>query len=118
MLHHRTRNTHHVCFLERICANEISGHLTRDNHHGNTVHIGGRDTGYGIGRSGTGGNQHNTGITRRARIAIGHMGRRLFVTHQNMLDFLLTKNRVIDVQGGPSGVPEDVFHTLVLQRSD
>lgn len=58
------------------------------------------------------------GAPRGARVAVGHMCGRLLVPHQDVLDPLLAKDRVIDMQRGATGIAEDVVDTFVLQRAD
>ena len=42
----------------------------------------------------------------------------LLVAHQNVIDFVLLEQRVINVQYRAPGIPEDVLHSLVLQSAD
>ena len=45
------------------------------------------------------------------------MHRRLLVPNEDVLKLVLLEDLVVDVQDGPSGVPEDVRDAFVLQRS-
>ena len=64
------------------------------------------------------GHHHYTGFARGTGIAVSRMGGRLLVTDQDVADLVLLKQCIIDVQYRPSGIPEDVLHPLVLQRTD
>ena len=76
----------------------------------------GRDARDGIGGARSGGDEHDAGLARRAGIAVGHVGRALFVAHENVLDVLLSVDLVVDVENRSAGIAEDVLHALVLEE--
>ena len=78
------RHSHDVSFLEGIIANHGPRHLSGDNDHGNRIHVSGHDARNGIGSSRSRGHQADTDFSGGARIPICHMGRTLFMAHQNM----------------------------------
>ncbi len=118
VLHDRPRQTDHVGLLEGVVADPVGAHLAGQHHHGNGVHEGGGNAGDGIGRAGAGGHQHHAGLAGGAGIAVRGMRGGLLVAHQNVIDFVLLEQRVIDVQYRAPGIPEDVLHSLVLQSAD
>src|SRR5690606_16874365 len=48
---------------------------------------------------------------------VGGVPRSLLVAGEHVLDVALVEERVIDVQYGAPGVPENVFHALVPERA-
>ena len=62
MFHAGTCNPNGVTLLECIAANDRCGNLPRQNHQRNGIHIGRRNAGYGIGRTGTRSHQHYAGL--------------------------------------------------------
>ena len=118
VLHDGARDAHGIAFLEGIQANSGRRHLAGHDHHRNAVHIGGGDAGHGIRHTRPRSHQSHPYIARGARIAIGGMHCRLFVTHQNVLDGVLLVERVIDVQDGPTWIAPDVLDAFGLQGLD
>ena len=118
MLHHRTGHTNHVGFLEGVIANPVRAYLTGQHHHGNRVHKSGGQAGNGVSGARPGGDHDHTRLAGGTGIAVRRMGSRLLVTNQNVADRVLLEQCIVNVQYGPSGIPEDVLHSLVLQRTD
>ena len=116
VLHARTRDAHAVDFLERIAADGVGRDLPGDDHHRHRVHVSGRDARDRIGGARSGGDEHNAGFARGAGIAVGHVGRALFVAHENVLHVLLGVDLVVDVENRSAGIAEDVLHALVLEE--
>ena len=114
VFHHRTCDAHGVAFLEGILADGVCWHLSADDHHRNAVHIGGSNTGHGIGDAGAGGNQCHTDIAGGAGITVGRMHCRLFVAHQHMLNAVLLEKSVVNVQHGTAWVTPDVLDVFGL----
>ena len=65
-----------------------------------------------------GSHQHDTGLAGGAGVAVGHMGSRLFVAHQDVGHVVLLEERVVDMQEGTTRVPVDVLNAFVAQRAD
>ena len=61
-------------------------HLTSQHDHGDRVHVGSRDAGYGVRHTRPGSHKRNANTLRGTRIGIGRMHSRLFVSNQNVLD--------------------------------
>ena len=118
MLDAGTGDTNGVNFLEGIVADQAGRYLARENNQRNRVHVRGRNTGDRIGCTGAGGNQHHAGLSGRARVAIGRMGRCLLMTHQDVFDLFLLVQRIIDMQYRTTRVAEQVFDTLIAQATD
>ncbi len=118
VLHHRTRNPHHIALLEGVVADQRAGHLSRQHHHRDRIHIGGGNTGNGIGGAGAGGHQHHAHFTGGARVTVGHVHRTLLVAHQNMIDPSDRMQGVVDIEHRPAGVAEYMLNALIDQRSD
>ena len=104
-----------VAFLEGIQANGMRGHLTRDDDHGNRVHVGRGNTGHGIGQAWPAGHNADTGLFAGARIGVGCMNSRLLVSHQDVLDLVLLKDFVVDVEHGATGVAKKVLNLFFLE---
>lgn len=118
VLHDRPGDPDHVGFLERIGTDHVARHLARQDHHRDGVHVCGGDTGDGVGRARAGSHQHDTGLAGGAGVAVGHMGSRLFVAHQDVGHVVLLEERVVDMQEGTTRVPVDVLNAFVAQRAD
>ncbi len=114
VFHDGARDAHGVALLEGIHANRRCGHLTRDDHHGDAVHVGRGNARDGIGYARTRGHQRHADITGGTRITIGGMHRGLFVSHQDVLNRVLLVDGVVDVEDGAAGIAPNVFHALSL----
>src|SRR6267378_3807594 len=109
------RDAHRVALLECVQANGVRGHLPRDDHHRDRVHVGGGDPGHRVGDTGTRGHQRHTDLIARARVAVGSMRRALLAAHQDMLDLVLLEQLVVNEEHRPAGIAEDVLDTLRLE---
>ncbi|MDT4858074.1 hypothetical protein FQZ97_925250 [compost metagenome] len=112
-----TRDTDGVAFLEGVLADGRSRHLPADDDHGDGIHVGGGDAGDGIGHARSAGHEADADLLRRARIGIGGVHGGLLVTNQDMLEFVLLENRVVDVKHRAAGVAENVFHAFIGQAA-
>ncbi|MNQ29960.1 hypothetical protein D3C85_432900 [compost metagenome] len=118
VLHDRPGNTDHVGFLEGIGTDHVARHLAGQHHHRNRVHVGRGNAGDGIGRARPRGHQHHAGFTGGTGIAIGHVRCRLLVTNQDVIDFRLLEQGVIDMQQGTARVAVNVLNAFVTQEAD
>jgi hypothetical protein len=100
VLDHGAGDADRVAFLERILADGVARHLAGDHHHGNRVHVGGRQARDGIGHARTGRDHGDADLVRAARIGIGGVDRGLLVAYQDVLEFVLLEDGVVDVQYG------------------
>ncbi len=104
-----------VAFLEGVQANGMRGHLSRDDDHGNRVHVGRGNAGHGIGQAWPAGHNTDTGLFARARVSVSRVNSRLLVSHQNVLDLVLFEDFVVDVEHGPTGVAKKVLDLFFLE---
>ncbi|MNH15975.1 hypothetical protein D3C79_756010 [compost metagenome] len=118
VLHDRPRNTDHVGFLEGIGTHHGARHLAGQDDHRNRVHVGGGNTGNGIGRARAGGYQHHAGLAGGAGVTVRHMGSCLLMTNQDVLDFRFLEQRVVNMQESTTRVPVDVLNAFVTQEAD
>ena len=107
-----------VAFLERVRADEMGGHLPRDADERDGIHQRIGEAGDRIGRAGAGGDEQDADLARRAGIALGGMGRALFMAHEHVVDEILLEDGVVDRQHGTARIPEDCFNALILQGLD
>ena len=115
VLHDGTGNAYGITLLECIQSNRVRGHLTRDDHHRNAVHVRCCDTCHCIGHARPGGNQGHADIARSACITISRMNGGLLMPHQNVLDRLLLENGVVNVEYCTTRVTPQVFDAFSLQ---
>ena len=108
-------DAHGVGLLEGIVADHERRHLTRQNHQRDAVQQRVGQTGHRVGRAGARGHQNHTGFTGRARIALSRMNGGLFVAHQNVADFVLLENLVVNRKHSTTGVAENHFDALILK---
>jgi hypothetical protein len=82
------------------------------------IHVGSGNAGDGIGRTWAGGHQHHTGLAGGAGITVSHMGRCLFMTHQDVSHFRFFEQGIVDMQESTTRVPVDVLNAFVTQEAD
>ena len=92
-----SRDANRVTFLKSIFTNGVRRHLSTDDDHRDGVHIGGCDACDGVCHTRAAGDQANTDFIGRARIGVGRMHCGLLVSHQNMFEFVLLVDRVVDI---------------------
>ncbi len=107
-----------VGFLECIVADQMCRHLAGQAHQRHGIHQRIEQPGDRIGCTGTAGDQHATDAAGAARITLGRVHRRLLVTHQDVPDRRLLKQRVVDRQHGAARIAEHYLHTLFAQRTE
>ena len=115
VLHHRPGDTDHIGLLEGVIADQVGLHLARQYHHGNGIHVGRGDAGDGIGGTRTRGYQHHARLAGGAGVAVGRVGGRLLMAHQDVRDLRVLEECVIYMQHRATRVTEDKLDTLVLQ---
>ena len=76
----------------------------------------GRDAGDRVGRARPGSDEHHAGLPGGAGIAVGHVGRALFVANENVLDVVLCVDLVVDVEDRSARVAEEILHPFVLEE--
>ena len=117
VLDHGAGDADRVAFLERILSDGVARHLAGDHHHGNRVHVRGRQARDGIRDARTGRDDGDTDFVRAARIGIGGVDRGLLVAYQDMLEFVLLEDGVVDVEYGSARVSKDVLDALFSQTA-
>ena len=86
--------------------------LTGDANHRDGVEHRSGDTGHQVGCAGTAGGDADTDLAGGASIAVGHVGRRLLVTNQDVVDRVV-RQRVVRRHDGAAGITE---HQVYLER--
>ncbi len=118
MFHDWTGDTHHIGFLKRVSADQVTLDLTGNDDHWNGVHVRSRDTRDRVRRTRATSDKDDTGLTGCPRVPICHVCRCLLVAHQDMLDLILLEQRIIDVQDRSTRVTKDVFNAFILKGTD
>ena len=98
-----------VDFLEGVGAEHLAADLSGDADDGRGIEHGGGDAGHHVGGSGAGGDNGRAYPAAGARIAVGHVGRALLVTHQDVVDRSFAKS-IVGGKNRASGIAEDVAH--------
>ena len=118
MLDTGTGNTDRIALLEGVLTDIMRRHLPGNDHHRDRIHVRRRNTCHGIGRAGARSDQCHTDALRRPCQSIGSMDRCLLMTHQNMLDFVLFEQLVVDVKNRPTRITEYVVDLFFLKAPD
>jgi len=100
--------------LKCIIPNKVCGHLTREHHHRDRVHISRCDAADSIRSTRSGGHQAYPWFAGRSGIAVRGMDGALLMTYQNVADVRLDE-LIVYVDDGTARETEDNFHFLILQ---
>ena len=117
VLSDRTADTAHIRLLERIGADLRKRDLPGDAHKRDAVHVGGGKTRDGVGSPWAGSHKANARLSRRTRIAVGHMHASLFMPPQHKLERRV-RQAVENVQDSPARISEEHFRARFGQRSN
>ncbi len=117
VLHARPGDADRVALLERVLADGVRRDLTRDHDHRDRIHVGGGDAGDRVGHARAAGDEADPDLLRGTRVRIGRVDRCLLVPHEDVLDLLLLEERVVNVEDGPAGVPEEVLDAFFLKAA-
>ena len=79
-------NAGDIHLLKDISAQQMTGHLSSDSHHGDRIHVGCGNTSNQVGSSGTGGDHAYSYLAADPGIAGGHMAGVLLRPHQGIAD--------------------------------
>ena len=109
-----TGDANGVAFLECIQSNRVRWHLTSDDHHGNAIHVCGRNTCDGIGGPRARCDQSNTHVARGTGVPVGRMNGSLLVTNKHVLYRVLVVERVVNVENCAAWVTPDVLDIFGL----
>jgi hypothetical protein len=119
MLCARARDADCIGLLKRVIADQRGGDLTGQHDKRDRIHQRIGQTGHRIGCAGTGGDKHDPGLACCPRIAFRRMHGPLLMSDQHMLDFMIPlKQLIINWQNRATGIAEDHFYALILQRLD
>ena len=110
------RDADGVAFLERVGADQRRRNLPGQHDHRDRVEQRVGDAGDGIGRAGPRGDEHDAGLAGRARIALGGVGRGLFVADEDVLDRRVLEKRVVDRKHRAARIAEHRIDPKVDQR--
>ena len=111
-------NADRVDFLECIAADGMTRYLAGDDDDRNRIHVGGGNSGDGIGRARSRGHQADTGFAGRPGVTVGRMRRTLFVAHQNVFQVILLLQGIVNMQYRAARISKDILDTFVLQELD
>jgi hypothetical protein len=109
-------NADGVALLKGVVADEVRRHLPGDDDQRDRIAQGVGQAGDRIGGARAGSDQHGADLAGRARIALGRMHGALFVPHQDVLHFVLLKQRVVDRQHRAAGIAKNVLDALIGER--
>src|SRR5262249_39564623 len=115
VLGRRAGDAHVVRFLERVVADEMGRHLSREGHEGNGVHERVLQSRHEVGGRGPGGDEADPRLARGPRVALRCMPRRRLLAYEDVAQALEVVQDVVDRQYGPAGQAEDGVHALTLQ---
>ena len=102
-----------VAFLEGVIANQMRRHLPGENDDRDRVTQRVGQTGDCVGRARPGSNEHGADLAGRARITLGGVHGALLVTHQDVVDFVLLEQCIVDRQHRAAGIAENMLHALI-----
>jgi len=118
VLDHRAGNADGVAFLEGVLANGVARHLAGNHHHRNGVHVCGGQAGHRIGDARSGSDQRHAHFVRAARVRIGGMDSGLLMANEDVLEFVLLEDGVVDIEDGAAGISENVFYAFLSEAAD
>src|SRR6266849_1806602 len=108
------RDAGDVRFLKSVGADQLATDLSRDAHDGRGVEHGRGDARDHVRSARTGGRNRNAYVSADARVAVGHVGCALLVTHQHVMD-LAVLQRVVGGKNRAARISEDVLHAFPLE---
>ena len=104
-----------IGFLKSVGADQRGRNLTGDDDHRNGIEKSVGNSGHGIGRSGTGGDEHHARLAGGAGVALGGMCCACFVADEDVANALIAEQFVIDGQDCAAGIAEHIFDALIDQ---
>ncbi len=105
-----------VRLLERVGAQYVRGHLSREDNERHRVHVRVRDAGDRVGGARTAGDDHHAWLPGDPREAVGGVRGALLVPGEHGPHALGLVERVEDGQHHSAGIPEDGTDALGLER--
>ena len=104
-----------VSLLEGVGTNGGAGHLSDHSNDRNGVHLGRRDAGYEVGRSGAGRGPAYADFACYAGVTVGGVGGALLVTSENVSKLRVLRQRLVEGQDCSAGKTEDVYDALTYK---
>ena len=104
-----------VRLLERVIADQVGRHLPGERDDGDRVHESVLERRDEIRGGGSGGDEADADLARRARVAFGGMAGRGLLPHENVANALKVVEDVVDRQHRPAGQAEDEVDAFLLQ---
>ncbi len=112
MLRDRQRDAGNVGLLKSVVTNQLAAHLASDTYDRRGIHHCGSNARDEVGRARPRGGNSNSHSAASASVAIGHVSRALFVTHQHVVNFGIFAKRVVGGQNRSARIAEDVLHAF------
>ncbi|TPW01616.1 MAG: hypothetical protein FD129_3330 [bacterium] len=104
-----------VGLLEGVVADQVGGDLSGEGDDRDGVHVGVLERGDEVRRGGPGRHEAHAHLARRARVALGSVTRRRFLTNEDVAQPGEVIQGVVDRQHRPARQPEHHVHSLPLQ---
>ena len=102
-----------VAFLEGVIANQMRRHLPGENDDRDRVTERISEARDRIGGARSGSDEDGANLASRARITLGGVHGTLLVPHQDVVDFILLEQRIVDRQHRAAGIAENMLHALI-----
>ena len=113
----RLRDADHIDFLECIGSEQWRRNLSGYDHHRRAVHQRIGNAGDGVRRTGSRSDQRHSDSAGYAGISLCSMRRSLFVTHQNMFQFIfVVVQTIVNRDCLSAGITEDRIYPFSYQR--
>lgn len=117
-LHHdvplgaRPRDTNDVGLLKSVAANGSGGNLAGEDDHWSTVGKGIGHRGDDVGRTGTGGDEDDTGLARSTGVTLSHVTSTLFVAGEDEVEVGRVVDGIEDGENGTARIAENVLYAV------
>ena len=115
VLGRRARDADIVRFLERVVADQVRRHLPGERDDGDRVHQRILERGDQVRGGGSGRDEADADLARRARVALRRMARRGLLPHEDVANALKVVEDVVDRQHRPAGQAKDEVDPFPLQ---
>ena len=116
MLGDRPRHADGVALLEGIVADQLGGDLPREDDDRHRVQVRVGDAGDGVGGTRPAGDEHRADRAGGFGIPLGRVRAPLFVANEHVFEGRLdARHLVVNLDDGPTGMPEDDLDAFSLQ---
>ena len=116
VLDQRTGHADDIGFLKSVLADEGSADLSRDENHGDGVHVGVRDAGDQVGGAGSAGGHAAADLAGCAGVTVSRESAALFVTGQDHPEFF-PFHGLMQFNSLSAGISEHHFHADLFQTA-